>query len=122
MKVSVDECYELDGDYQNQFLGDEVFPQPKYKKVKLSERTVNKVHYNDVYILEPLHYYYVTFDVDILKLKEDDEMHYMKTSEHFAINALLMHLDAQNNRMFLFNASQNIIYVQKGTVIGEVVL
>ena len=122
MKVSVNECYELDGDYQNQFLGDEVFPQPKYKKVKLSERTVNKVHYNDVYILEPLHYYYVTFDVDILKLKEDDEMHYMKTSEHFAINALLMHLDAQNNRMFLFNASQNIIYVQKGTVIGEVVL
>ena len=122
MKIRVNECYELEGDYQNQFLGNEVFPKPKYKKVHEAERSVNKVHYDNVYILEPLHYYYVTFDEDIMKLKKDDEMHYIQTSGHFVYNGILMHLDAENNRMFLFNASQNIVYLQKGTVVGEVVL
>ena len=40
MKITVNECYELEGDYQNQFLGIEVFPKPKYKKLKGAERSV----------------------------------------------------------------------------------
>ena len=38
MKITVNDCYELEGDYQNQFLGIEVFPKPKYKKLKKAER------------------------------------------------------------------------------------
>ena len=65
MKITVNDCYELEGDYQNQFLGIEVFPKPKYKKLKKAERSVNNVHYDNVYILEPRHYYYVIFNEDI---------------------------------------------------------
>lgn len=120
MKAKVNECYELEGDYQNQFLGNEVFPRPKYKKVKASERTFNKVHYNDVYILEPLHYYYVTFDEDIYANK-GDKIALFQTIDPIYSNGLICALNAPQNRMYLFNASQNIIYLQKGTCLGEVV-
>lgn len=112
MKVCVNECFELKGDYQNQFLGDEVFPQPKYQKIKCSERSVNKVHYNNVYILEPLHYYYVTLSEKIETTLEVNNIFYH--------NGLILKLDYENNRIYIFNASQNIVYLQKGTKIGEV--
>lgn len=116
MKITVNECYELDGDYQNQFLGNEVFPKPKYKKVKPAERSVNSVHYNDVYILEPLHYYYVTFNEDTKELNDFS----LDIQSPFYENGLFMSLSAEQGRMYLFNASQNIIYLQKKTKIGEV--
>ena len=116
MKITVNECYELDGDYQNQFLGNEVFPKPKYKKVKPAERSVNSVHYNDVYILEPLHYYYVTFNEDTKELNDFS----LNIQSPFYENGLFMSLNAEQGRMYLFNASQNIIYLQKKTKIGEV--
>lgn len=120
MKITVNECYELKGDYQNQFLGNEVFPKPKYEKVKSAERTVNKVHYDDVYILEPLHYYYVTFNE---KLEDVNEHNYMlKIQEPFYENGLFMSLSSKYERMYLFNASRNIIYLQKKTKIGEAIL
>lgn len=120
MKVTVDECYELDGDYQNQFLGNEVFPKPKYKKVRPAERSVNSVHYDDVYILEPLHYYYVTFKEKTDELDRDGVNYFLRIQAPFYENGLFMSLNAGQNRMYLFNASQNIIYLQKGTKIGEV--
>lgn len=116
MKIKVNECYELEGDYQNQFLGNEVFPRPKYKKIKSAERTVNKVHYDDVYILEPLHYYYVTFEEDI-----SDEKLSFYFIEHLYLNGLIFSFDSSQNKMYLFNASQNIIYLQKGTCLGGVI-
>lgn len=112
MKVTVNECYELEGDYQNQFIGNEVYPKPKYKKVRAAERTVNKVHYNDVFILQPLHYYCITINEDISDEKE------------FFINPFVIKngLISSNfeGKIFLFNASQNIIYLQKNAKIGEV--
>ena len=116
MKVSVNECYELEGDYQNQFLGVEVFPKPNYKKIQLAERSVHKVHYKDIYILEPLHYYYINFNEDI-SLEENQVI---KIQEIFYENGLIINIDYKKNRIYLFNASQNIIYLQKNTVIGEV--
>lgn len=121
MKITVNECYELEGDYQNQFLGNEVFPKPKYKKVRAAERTVNKVHYNDVYILEPLHYYYVTFNEKIEELDIDEENYMIKIQAPFYENGLFISLNLSQGRLYLFNASQNIIYLQKKTKIGEVI-
>lgn len=110
MKITIDECYELEGDYQNQFLGVEVFPRPKYQKLRLSKRTINSVHYTDVYILEPLHYYYATLNEEI-----DNSL---KIEQAYALNGLIIHLE--DNRVFIFNASQNFVYIQKGTPVGEV--
>lgn len=117
MKILIDECYELEGDYQNQFLGNEVFPRAKYKKLQLSERTINKVHYNDIYILEPSHYYYVTLDKKISVFSK-----FFNVENAFYENGLLLSLDEKNNRVYLFNGSQNFIYLQKGTKIGEVIM
>lgn len=115
MKITVNECYELEGDYQNQFLGKEVFPKPKYKKLKAAERSVNKVHYNDVYILEPSHYYYVTFNEDL------EQKYSLNIHSPYFENGLLISLELDKNRMFIFNASQNMIYLQKGSYVGEAV-
>lgn len=116
MKVTVKECYELEGDYQNQFLGIEVFPKPKYRKLKEAERSVNKVHYDNVYILEPLHYYYVTFNEEF-----NQEDYFLHPNLHLFQNGLLFSLSSDENKMYLFNASQNIVYLQKGVSIGEAV-
>lgn len=118
MNVTINECYELDSDYQNQFLGIEVFPEPNYKKLKVAERSVNKVHYKDVYILEPSHYYYVTFNE---KLSSLNGISALKINKKFYLNGLIFSLDYDKDRIFIFNASQNIIYIQKGTKIGEVI-
>lgn len=114
MKITVKDCYELEGDYQNQFLGKEVLPKPKYKKLNLSERSAHKVHYEDIYILEPLHYYYIEFNEDIYKN--------IKVHSSFSENGLLHEMDLDKKRLYLFNATQNIIYLQKGTVVGELII
>ena len=111
MKLTVDECFELDTDYQSQFLGKEVFPKPNYKKLKVVERTVNKVHYDNIYLLEPQHYYYATFKEDFGGLR-------VKINAPLLQNGLLV--SVSDEKMYLFNASQNIIYLQKGVSIAEV--
>lgn len=115
MKVTVDECYELEGDYQNQFLGVEVFPKPKYQKLKEAERSVNKVHYNDVYILQPGYYYYITFQEDI---KKDA---FIKIIDSYFFNGLIPCSNNIQGKLFLCNFSKNNIYLQKGTQIGVVI-
>ena len=111
MKLTVNECFELDTDYQSQFLGKEVFPEPNYKKLKVVERSVNKVHYENIYLLEPQHYYYVTF-------KENFEGLQVKLNTPLLQNGLVV--SVLDEKMYLFNASQNIIYLQKGVSIAEV--
>ena len=112
IKLTIEDCYKLNTDYQNQFLGNEVFPEPHYEKVLLSERTVNKIRYKNVYILEPNHYYYVTFQEDIY-----DKNFYIMNKAVF-MNGLMGQLG--EDKVFLYNASQNMVYLQKGTKIGEV--
>lgn len=119
IKLRVEDCYELEGDYQNQFLGNEVFPKPKYKKLKSSKRTVNKVHYNDVYILEPNHYYYVSFSVSYKK-EFEGVLYYIKLSENCLLNGLISVMGENEDKLYLFNASQNVIYIQKGAPVAEV--
>lgn len=111
MKLTVNECFKLNTDYQNQFLGKEVFPEPVYDKLKVVERTVNKIHYEDIYLLEPQHYYYITF-------KEDVKGLLIKINASLIKNGLVVSII--DEKMFLFNASQNIIYLQKGSNIAEV--
>lgn len=119
IKLRVEDCYELEGDYQNQFLGNEVFPKPKYKKLKPSKRTVNKVHYNDVYILEPNHYYYVNFNVNYKK-EFEGVLYYIELSENCLLNGLISVIGENEDKLYLFNASQNVIYIQKGAPVAEV--
>lgn len=114
MKLTVNECFELDSDYQNQFLGVEVFPEPTYNRLKLSKRSVNQIHYEDIYILEPSHYYYITFNEKV----NDNDLKNLRIKTPYFSNGLLITIN--ENKIYLFNASQNIIYLQKGVEIGKV--
>ncbi len=120
MNITVNECFELNEDFQNQFIGKGIFPEPKYTKMRLSERTVKKIHYKDVYILKSFGYYYITFNEDISEQAEEKKTYVLSFIAPFALNGILLSLDAKNNRLFLFNATQNVIYLQKGTKVGEV--
>ena len=120
MKITVDKCFKLDTDLQTQFLGNEVFPKPKYIRVDFVKRTINQVYYEDIYLLEPLSYYCITFEEDISSYNEDSKTHLIKTNHMFQENGLLFQFNMKEKKIFLFNSSQNIIYLQKGTKIGEV--
>ena len=122
MNITINECFELNEDFQNQFLGNGIFPEPKYTKLRLSERTVKKIHYKDVYLLKSFGYYYVTFNEDISEMSKEEKRYILSFNAPFSLNGLLLSLDAGTNRLFLFNATQNVIYLQKGTKIGEVKL
>ena len=110
-KITLNECYELDTDYQVQFLGNEVFPKPRYIKINLSERTINQVHYDDVYVIEPGHYYYITFNE---KIVSDTFYTLIPLSE----NGIIFNVASNEDRMYLFNGSKNIVYLQKNMTIG----
>ncbi len=115
MKITVKDCFVLNGDFQNQFIGKDVLPEPTYDKMKLSKRTAHQIHYEDVFILEPGNYYYVTFN-ETMKSK----YYNIYLGKHFLKNGLIVRLESRENKLYLYNASQNIIYLQQGTKIGEV--
>ena len=69
MNLTVKDCYWLSNDFQNQFISREVKPEPEYIKLKLAERTIHKIHYKDVFILEPKQYYKIAFEEDISDAK-----------------------------------------------------
>ena len=113
MKITVNECYELDPDYQVQFLGNEVFPSPRYIKSPLLERTINKIHYKDVYVIEPHHYYYITFNEDCIVNPV--------FTFHLQENGILFSFDKKQTKLYIFNGANNVIYIQKNMKIGEVI-
>lgn len=114
MKITIKNCYKLDTDLQIQFIGNEVHPKPKYIQLNTTKRTINQVYYDDIYLLEPFHYYYINLNEEI----EDYDI--IKIHISFKENGLLTSIDKKNNRIFLFNSSENIVYLQKNAKIGEV--
>ena len=115
MKVTIKDCYVLSEDFQNQFIGKDVLPEPSFEKLKLSKRTAHQIRYEDVYILEPHKFYYVTFNETMV-----NEHYSIYVYKAFIKNGLMVRLESTENRLYIYNASQNIVYLQQGTKIGEV--
>lgn len=114
MKITIKNCYNLDTDLQTQFIGNEVHPKPKYVQANLVKRTINQVYYEDIYLLEPFHYYYINLNENI------EKYNIVKIHNSFQENGLLTNIDKKNSRIFIFNSSENIVYLQKNAKIGEV--
>lgn len=112
MNLTVKDCYWLSNDFQNQFISREVKPEPEYIKLKLAERTIHKIHYKDVFILEPKQYYKIAFEEDISDAKT------FEFDETLLKNGLLYSF--KKNHLYLFNTSDNQIFLRKGTILGEV--
>lgn len=117
MKITVKDCYHLNNDFQNQFISSEVLPEPDYVKLKLAERTVHKVHYRDVYILEPKQYYKITFNENFKNIEELKCI--VQINEALSKNGIIYSFC--ENILYLFNASDNQIFLRKGTILGRIV-
>ncbi len=115
MKVTVKDCFVLSDDFQNQFLGKDVLPEPTYEKLALSKRTAHQIRYENVFILEPHRFYYVTFNETMAS-----EYYNIHVVKHFIKNGLIVRLESTENKLYIYNASHNIVYLQQGTKIGEV--
>lgn len=126
IKIEVDECYQLDDDYHNVLISSEVKPEPTYVKLKLSERTFNKIHYKDVYILEPHKYYKVTIGPSFSKLTREEKLYFVSKiysinfDSIFLRNGLLCQLEADKDCIYIYNAGGNNVFLRKGTILGEV--
>ena len=52
---------------------------------------------------------------------EDDTLHYLKSQDVFYDCGILTFWQPRNARLYIYNASSNIAYIQKGMQIGELV-
>lgn len=117
IKLRVKDVYKLSDDYDNIFINNTANYTANYDKVQLSSRTVNKTHYDDVFVIEPNSYYYIDFEsqvnvfVSIMRIDEDDFIKVLRES------GLILQFDKENRRLYLYNTNQNVIYIQEGAVI-----
>lgn len=123
IKLTVKNCYKLKEDFENVFISKSgINVTPNYDQLKLASRSISSTRYEDVYIIEPNCYYYLDFEEDIssFAIKKHNKMSVLKTDNDLYRVGLLMALVSEENRLYIYNATQNIIYIEKGATIGEV--
>lgn len=114
MKLSVKRVYKLDDDYKNIFINNTANFIAEYTELQLSSRTINKTHYDDIYILEPNSYYRIEFYEEI----SSPEM--LDVSDFYRIlmsSGLIAQYDASGPYLYVYNANQNMIYIQQGAIL-----
>lgn len=123
IKLTVKNCYKLKEDFENVFISKSgINVTPNYDQLKLASRSISSTRYEDVYIIEPNCYYYLDFEEDIssFAIKKYNKMSVFKSDNDLYKVGLLMALVSEENRLYIYNATQNIIYIEKGAIIGEV--
>ena len=113
MKLTVNKVYEVEDDFQTIFIArSNIHVRPKHKQLKLSSRTINEVHYEDLYILEPKKFYCIEFN--------EQRESYLSMAVHEILNECGLIYDySVKNRVFVYNATMNIVYIQQGAELGE---
>ena len=114
MKMVVEKIFALDEDYQEPFLQNGAETHVKYTQLKFSERTIHNSHHTDIYVIEPNRYYYIEIN-DVSKTN----CTYSFNSRLFKAG-LIVKEDFVNNRVYIFNASSNLIYIKNKCVIGVI--
>ena len=113
IKLTVDSVYKINEDFENVFVAlSGINIKPKNTELKLSSRSVSSIRYDDVYIIEPKSYYYISF-------KEDTRDYFFSIFPTLYEIGLLCQADLSNNRVFIYNATENILYIQDKAEIGR---
>lgn len=111
VKLTVKKVFGIKDDFQNVFLSKSgIHIRPKFEEMKLVSRTINEIHYDDLYIIEPGKYYYIEFN--------ESDYSSMLIYEVVRQCGLIINTSSLN-RVYLYNATMNIQYIQKGMEIGE---
>ena len=51
-------------DYNNLFISNIADCRAEYQELPMTSRNINKNYYEDLFVLEPHHYYYITLHLD----------------------------------------------------------
>lgn len=125
MKLTVKDCYKVRDDFENVFISkSEIHVLPKYDQLKLASRSVSSTRYDDVYIIEPKSYYYIELNeyIDIESNDYIDQKHGIISIDDSYYNAgLIISSISHGKRMYVYNATENIIYIEKGAKVGELI-
>ena len=131
--MRVKRVYKLSSDYQEMFINNASQTITKYDEVALSQRTIHKDYYDDIYILEPSQYYKIDFDYKnvrdkVLELYQhmNGEISDLRTpfiNFNYKIKDKLMDcgliISNINEYVYLYNASDNMVFLQKDAIIGS---
>ena len=119
-KITVKKCYKIKGDFEDCFISKSgINITPGYDELKLSSRSIASTRYEDIFIIEPNCYYYIEFNEDISSIIGENQFRTFEVSDVLYDIGLLTSL--LKNKMYIYNTTQNIIYIEKGAYIGEII-
>lgn len=123
MNITVKSIFEIEDDFQDIFLAKSgIHVKPKFRELKLATRSIGDTKYNDLYIIEPDKYYCIYFKENLSEYTKDDEVyHYLRTEDIFSDCGLLRVWQPKEGKLYIYNVSKNIVYIQEGMKIGELV-
>lgn len=115
MKLRVKEVFKLSNDYNEIFINNGFKANNKYHQVQLSSRIINKVQHDDIYILEPHCYYYITFYEKLY-----DTAVLFEYISDLAEAGLIYNYNEEQQRLYVYNCNENMVYLQhKVNIINE---
>ena len=108
MELRVKNVFKLSNDYNEVFINKGFKVNSKYHQIQLSSRTINKVQHDDIYILEPHCYYYITFYEEFY-----DTVVLFEYISDLAEAGLIYNYDETQQRLYVYNCNENMVYLQQ---------
>lgn len=105
MKLTIKNVFKLSDDYSDIFINKGFTAHCKYNQIQLSSRTINKIYYEDIYILEPHCYYYITFYEELY----DTNVNFISD---LAEVGLICNYNKEQQRLYVYNCNENMVYLQ----------
>ena len=115
MKIFLKEIYQLDTEYQEILIDEDSFKNVQYVPVSTQKQYINGLLYEDIYVLEPLTYYKI-------KIKEHISYHGSVFIPNYRLleSGMIVSFCKQELTVFVYNTTQNHIFLKKDVMIGEV--
>lgn len=114
MKVFFNKVFELNSEYQECFVDNNAFDFSDYIEILPISQNIRGILYDDVYNIEPKSYY-------CLSLRSDTPHNFKKFCPSWVLmRAGVMISDIVNNHIFIYNTTENNVYLREGALIGEI--
>lgn len=116
MKIYFDKIFKLNQEYTEILIDENNFHQAKYEEIRPQTTNISGITYDDVFILETKTYYMIE-----IKNKLPNDLHTFNPAKALSFNGLLFsNLYEKDNCIYLYNPTENSIYIRQNAIIGEV--
>lgn len=114
MKIFFNKVFELNGEYQECFIDNNSFDFSDYNEVLPISQNINGLLYDDIYNIEPKSYY-------CLSLRGDTPHSFKNFCPSWVlVRAGVIVSNIIDNNIFIYNTTENNVYLRAGTMIGEI--